>query len=437
LKITVVGTGYVGLVSGVCFASLGHEVTCVDINQHKIDELNAGSVPIYEPELSDLLQSASNAEKLYFTTDLSEALSNTSVVIIAVGTPTNTVDGGADISQVEKVAEAIAKAKQGYLLVVTKSTVPVGTNEKIHKILSNHCEEGSFDVASNPEFLREGCAVRDFMEPDRIVVGSNSLSAKAMLDELYAPLVQRGYLLVHVGIETAELIKYASNGFLATKISFINDIASLCEKTGADVRDVANCIGLDKRIGPRFLRAGAGYGGSCFPKDTMALAKMGRDTGAPQNIVEAVIKSNELTKRRMVSKIVKLLGGSVEGRTIAFLGVTFKPETDDMRDAPSLTILPALSRMGAIIRAYDPVAEKQANEMLPFVSWHTNAYDATQGADLAVLLTEWQEFSRLDMQTIAKNMRTPKFADLRNFYPDTVLKEAGFDEYEYVGVDRH
>lgn len=433
MKITMVGTGYVGLVSGVCFSDFGHEVVCVDKDPAKIAKLEAGEVPIYEPGLEALMARNVAAGRLSFTRDLAAAVAGADAVFIAVGTPTRRGDGHADLTYVMAAAEEIAAAITGYTVVVTKSTVPVGTNRQVARVIRKANPAAEFDVASNPEFLREGAAIDDFMRPDRVVVGVQSDRAQEVMGGIYRPLFLRDFPVVYTDLESAEMIKYAANAFLATKITFINEIAALCEKVGADVKSVAHGMGLDGRIGNKFLHAGPGYGGSCFPKDTQALARIGQDHAVPMQITEAVIKVNTEVKRRMIDRIVDLCGGSVNGKVIAMLGVTFKPNTDDMRDAPSLTIVPALVGAGAKVRVVDPQGRKEGEALLPGVKWVEDAYQAAQGADAVVLLTEWNEFRALDLKKLARKMATPRMADLRNVYSPKDAKKAGFDAYISVG----
>jgi len=434
MKIAMIGTGYVGLVSGVCFSDFGHEVVCVDKDPRKIEMLTRGEVPIYEPGLDVLMAKNVAAGRLSFTGDLAQAVDGAEAVFIAVGTPTRRGDGHADLSYVMAAAEEIAHALTGYAVVVTKSTVPVGTNAKVAEVIRAARPEAEFDVASNPEFLREGAAIDDFMRPDRVVVGVTSDRAKAVMGEIYRPLFLRDFPIVYTGLESAEMIKYAANAFLATKITFINEIAALCERVGADVKTVAKGMGLDGRIGNKFLHAGPGYGGSCFPKDTMALARIGQDHAAPMQIVETVIQINDAVKRRMIDKVVDLCGGSVNGKTVAVLGVTFKPNTDDMRDAPALTIVPALVGGGAKLRVVDPQGRREGETLLPGVTWLEDAYEAAAGADALVILTEWNEFRALDLERLAGAMATARMADLRNVYDAADAAKAGFAAY--VGVGR-
>jgi UDPglucose 6-dehydrogenase len=429
----MIGTGYVGLVSGVCFSDFGHDVICVDKDPRKVEMLKRGEVPIYEPGLDQLMAKNVAAGRLSFTLDLKAAVDGADAVFIAVGTPTRRGDGHADLTYVMAAAEEIGRALTGYTVVVTKSTVPVGTNAAVRDAVLRAAPKADFDVASNPEFLREGAAIDDFMRPDRVVVGVTSDRAREVMGEIYRPLFLRDFPILYTDLETAEMIKYAANAFLATKITFINEIARLCEKVGADVKQVSKGIGLDGRIGNKFLHAGPGYGGSCFPKDTQALARMGQEHAAPIQIVETVIKVNEEVKRRMVEKVLDLCGGSVNGKTIAVLGVTFKPNTDDMRDAPSLTIVPALVGGGAKVRVVDPQGRREGEHLLPGVTWMEDPYAATQGADVVVLLTEWNEFRGLDLARMAKGMEAPRMADLRNIYSAKDVEKAGFVAYSAVG----
>jgi len=433
MRIAMIGTGYVGLVSGVCFSDFGHDVVCVDKDVRKIDRLNNGEVPIYEPGLDSLMARNVEAGRLSFTLDLEQAVTGADAVFIAVGTPTRRGDGHADLTYVMAAAEGIARAAKDYVVIVTKSTVPVGTNRKVKEIMAQTNPALDFDVASNPEFLREGAAIDDFMHPDRVVVGVETDRAAAVMRDIYRPLSLRDFPIVVTDLESAEMIKYAANAFLATKITFINEIAALCEKVGADVKQVSKGMGLDGRIGNKFLHAGPGYGGSCFPKDTRALARIGQEHAVPMQITEAVIKVNDEVKRRMIDKITDICGGSVNGRTIAVLGVTFKPNTDDMRDAPSLTIVPALVGAGAQVRITDPQGRHEGEALLPGTTWVADAYTAVQDADLIVLLTEWNEFRALDLARLARSMRTPRMADLRNIYSARSARDAGFEAYVSVG----
>jgi UDPglucose 6-dehydrogenase len=433
MKIAMIGTGYVGLVSGVCFSDFGHEVVCVDKNPAKIETLRAGEVPIFEPGLDALMAKNVAAGRLTFTLDLAEAVADADAIFIAVGTPTRRGDGHADLTYVMAAAAEIGAALKRYAVIVTKSTVPVGTNRKVAEAVRAAGPAAEFDVASNPEFLREGAAIDDFMRPDRVVVGVESERARKVMADIYRPLFLREFPIVYTGLESAEMIKYAANAFLATKITFINEIAALCERVGADVKDVAKGMGMDGRIGNKFLHAGPGFGGSCFPKDTKALARIGQEHAVPMQITEAVIKVNDEVKRRMIDKIVDLCDGSPNGKTIAILGVTFKPNTDDMREAPSLTIVPALVGAGAKVRVADPQGRREGEALLPGVRWVENAYQAAQGADVLVILTEWNEFRALDLPRIARKMATPRLADLRNIYSPDEAREAGFTAYAGVG----
>ncbi|MDW3180358.1 UDP-glucose/GDP-mannose dehydrogenase family protein [Roseobacter sp.] len=433
MRITMIGTGYVGLVSGVCFSDFGHDVICVDKDQSKIEMLERGEVPIYEPGLDTLMAKNVAAGRLTFTQDLAAAVDGADAVFIAVGTPTRRGDGHADLTYVYAAAEEIAKAITGYTVVVTKSTVPLGTNRKVRDVITQTRPDLDFDVASNPEFLREGAAIDDFMRPDRVVVGAETERAAEVMAEIYRPLFLRDFPIITTDLESAEMIKYAANAFLATKITFINEIAALCERTGADVKQVSKGIGLDNRIGNKFLHAGPGYGGSCFPKDTKALARIGQEHAIPMQITETVIKVNEEMKRRMISKITDLCGGSVNGLTVAVLGVTFKPNTDDMRDAPALTIVPALVGSGATVRVSDPQGRHEGQALLPGVEWIEDAYTAAADADAVILLTEWNEFRGLDLERLAQAMRTARMIDLRNIYSHEDATRAGFAAYASIG----
>ena len=430
MNVVMVGAGYVGLVSGACFAEFGANVTCLDNNEARIDALQAGQIPIYEPGLEDLVLRNVNAGRLAFSTDLAEEVGKADLVFIAVGTPTRRGDGHADLQYVYGAAENIAQYLQGYTVVVNKSTVPVGTAREVSRIIRNSNPDVEFDVASNPEFLREGSAISDFMRPDRVVIGVESERAEARLRELYRPLNLIEAPILITSLESAELIKYASNAFLATKISFINEMSQLCEKTGADVHAVAKGMGLDGRIGKKFLHAGPGYGGSCFPKDTQALIRMAQEHGVSSRIVEAVVEVNASQKARMVAKIREALGGSEADKTIAVLGLTFKPETDDMRDAPALAILPALADKGSILRAHDPQGMREAKTLLPqSIDYVENIDNAVAGADAVVLLTEWNQYRGLNLEKIKKAMKGDVFVDLRNVYEPNMMKELGFRYY--------
>lgn len=433
MKIAMVGTGYVGLVSGVCLSDFGHEVVCVDKDPDKIAMLKQGEVPIYEPGLAELMAKNVAAGRLFFTDDLAAAIDGAAAVFIAVGTPTRRGDGHADLRYVMNAAQEIATALTGYAVVVTKSTVPVGTNRQVKQTIAKANPDAKFDVASNPEFLREGAAIDDFMRPDRVVVGVQHDRAAKVMADVYRPLYLRDFPILTTDLESAEMIKYAANAFLATKITFINEIAALCERTGADIKHVSQGMGLDGRIGAKFLHAGPGFGGSCFPKDTKALARIGQDHGLPMQITETVIKVNDELRRRMVGKIVDMLDGSVAGKTIAVLGVTFKPNTDDMREAPALTVVPALIGAGAKLRVVDPHGRREGEDLLPGVHWIDDAYKAARNADAVVILTEWNEFRALDLQRIAKHMSFSAMADLRNIYSAQDAKRAGFKRYVSVG----
>jgi len=426
MRIAVIGTGYVGLVSGACFSEFGVSVTCVDNDAHKIARLQQGEMPIYEPGLDQIVESNARAGRLAFTTDLTAAVAGADAVFIAVGTPSRRGDGHADLSYVFAAAEEIGRALTGYAVVVTKSTVPVGTGRRVAEIIRKARPELAFDVVSNPEFLREGSAIQDFMRPDRVVIGAESERAQDVMRELYRPLYLSETPMIFTAVETAELTKYAANSFLATKISFINEIADLCERVGADVQDVARGIGLDGRIGRKFLHAGPGYGGSCFPKDCLALVRTAQEAGAPVSIVETVVAVNDARKDRMAQRIIRACGGSVEGKTVAVLGLTFKPNTDDMRESASLTIIPALQRAGASIRAFDPEGMKEAEKLLDGVTFCGAAYEAMEGADAVVIVTEWNEFRALDLRRVRALLRSPTVVDLRNIYKPADMAEAGF-----------
>jgi UDPglucose 6-dehydrogenase len=433
MHIAVVGSGYVGLVTGACLADFGMDVTCVDNDVRKIAILEQGQVPIYEPGLEALVAKNAGAGRLHFTTELRDAVENALAIFIAVGTPPRE-DGSADLSYVVKVAEAIADSMNGYKVVVTKSTVPIGTGGLIEKVISERTGgKYPFSVVSNPEFLREGSAIEDFMRPDRVVIGARDPQAVAIMRDIYRPLYLIETPFVVTNVESSELIKYASNAFLATKITFINEVAELCERLGADVHHVARGMGLDRRIGPKFLHPGPGYGGSCFPKDTKALTEIARLAGRPFDIVETVVGVNERVKLRMVDKVRSACGGTVKGLTIGVLGLSFKPETDDMREAPSIPILEALVADGAEVRAFDPVAMENAREVLPTgVVYCKDSYDAASGADCLVILTEWNQFRSLDLERLRQALRRPLVVDLRNVYESERMRGAGF-EYDSVG----
>lgn len=433
MKIAMIGTGYVGLVSGACFAEFGPDVVCVDLDEQKVERLKQGIIPIYEPGLDDLVAKGIKSARLSFTTKLAEAVAGADAVFIAVGTPSRRGDGHADLRYVEAAAAEIANALTDYTVVVTKSTVPVGTGRRVAEIIRATNPTAQFDVASNPEFLREGSAIGDFMRPDRVVIGAETERAQAVMKELYRPLYLMETPVLMTTLETAELTKYAANAFLATKISFINEIADLCERVGANVQDVARGMGFDGRIGKKFLHAGPGYGGSCFPKDTIALVRTAQENGSPMRIVEAVVQVNDTRKGAMASRVMLACGGSVRGKTVCVLGVAFKPNTDDMREAPSLAIIPALQDAGATVRAFDPAAMDEARHLLPGVEWCTDAYDAATGADVAVLVTEWNEFRALNLEKLSQLMHTPVIVDLRNVYRPDDVRDAGF---QYFSIGR-
>jgi len=432
MQIAMIGTGYVGLVSGACFSEFGHVVVCVDNDAGKIGRLRDGEVPIFEPGIEPLIARNVAEGRLSFSTDLAEAVRGADAVFIAVGTPSRRGDGHADLAFVHAAAREIGAALNGYTVIVTKSTVPVGTSRDVARIVREARPDAEFDVASNPEFLREGAAIGDFMRPDRVVIGTGSQRAREVLGQIYRPLYLIETPIIFTEPETAELIKYAANAFLATKITFINEMADLCEKVGADVHDVARGIGLDGRIGRKFLHAGPGYGGSCFPKDTLALVRTAERVGAPTRIVEAVVAVNDARKKQMAAKIVAHCGGSVAGKTLAVLGLTFKPNTDDMRDAPSLDIVPALIEAGARVRAYDPEGLGEAKKLLDGVAWCEGAYEAMEGADALIIITEWNAFRALDLARVKALMKAPVMIDLRNIYDPQEMAAAGFD-YASIG----
>jgi len=432
MRIAVIGTGYVGLVSGACFSEFGIDVICVDKDGDKIARLKKGEIPIFEPGLDELVKNNVEAGRLSFTTDIASAVRGADAVFIAVGTPSRRGDGHADLSYVYAAAQEIAANLTGYAVVVTKSTVPVGTGREVERIISTARPYLEFDVASNPEFLREGSAINDFMRPDRVVIGTESERAQKVMRQLYRVLFLIETPILFTKLETAEIIKYAANTFLATKITFINEMADLCEKVGADVHDVARGIGLDGRIGKKFLHAGPGYGGSCFPKDTLALVKTAQDAGSPLRIIETVVEVNEQRKRSMADKINNACGGTVKGKTIAVLGLTFKPNTDDMRDSPSLVIIPSLQQAGATVRAYDPEGMEEASRHLSDITYCKDAYDTMQDADAVVLLTEWNQFRNLDTTRMKKLLKSPTVVDLRNVYSPADMRAAGFN-YTCIG----
>jgi len=432
MNIAVIGTGYVGLVTGACFAEFGVHVTCVDKDRDKIEALRKGQIPIYEPGLSELVSKNKASGRLDFTTDIAGAVQGALVVFIAVGTPPRG-DGSANLAYVEDVAETIAGHLNGYKLIVTKSTVPVGTGERLKKIIGKNLKEQvDFDIVSNPEFLREGSAIEDFLRPNRVVIGTNSPQAEAIMKDLYRPLYLIETPFIVTDVATAEMIKYASNAFLATKISFINEMANLCEKVGADVHQVAKGMGLDGRIGPKFLHPGPGYGGSCLPKDTLALVQMAKENNCELELLGAVTRVNTKQRDVMVRKILQALNGS-EGKNVAVLGLAFKPNTDDIREAPALEIIRALIKEGVKVRAFDPAAMAEARKVLNGVRYCDDAYDTAQHADAVVLITEWNEFRNLDLVRLRQTVRNPIFIDLRNVYDEQRMKQAGF---RYVGVGR-
>jgi len=432
MRVAMIGTGYVGLVSGACFADFGHEVTCVDKDRGKIDALERGEMPIYEPGLNDLVAVNARAGRLKFTAELAPAVAAADAVFIAVGTPSRRGDGHADLTFVYDAAREIAGALDGFTVVITKSTVPVGTGDEVERVIRETRAQADFAVVSNPEFLREGAAIRDFKHPDRIVVGSTDQRAREVMTELYRPLYLNRSPILFTDRRTAELIKYAANAFLATKITFINEIADLAEKVGADVQEIARGIGLDNRIGSKFLHAGPGFGGSCFPKDTVALLKTGQDNDAPLRVVEAVVAVNDARKRAMARKVSHALGGEVRGKTIAVLGLTFKPNTDDMRESPSIPLITALQDMGAKVRAYDPAGMEQAKAVIGNVAFCQDAYSCAEGASALVIVTEWEQFRALDFERLKGVMERPLLVDLRNIYSAEEAARAGF-AYESVG----
>jgi len=433
MRVAMIGTGYVGLVSGACFADFGHHVTCIDKLEDKIELLRSGGVPIYEPGLDLLIERNVRERRLDFATDPTEAVSEADVVFIAVGTPSRRGDGHADLTYVYAAAEEIARQMDGFTVVVTKSTVPVGTGDEVERIIRETRPDADFAVVSNPEFLREGAAIEDFKRPDRVVVGAEDERAEAVMRELYRPLFLNETPIVFTKRRTSELIKYAANAFLAMKITFINEIADLCEAVGADVQEVARGIGLDNRIGKKFLHAGPGYGGSCFPKDTQALARTAAEAGTPVRLVETVIDINDKRKKAMAGKVIRACGGDVAGKTIAVLGLTFKPNTDDMRDAPSLDLIPALQEAGAKVRAFDPAGVEEAEKLLSGVEFTTGPYLCVEGADALVLVTEWNEFRALDLDRIKSCLVEPVIVDLRNIYDPAEMAGRGF---RYVSVGR-
>jgi UDPglucose 6-dehydrogenase len=432
MRVAMIGTGYVGLVSGACFADFGHEVVCVDKDASKIERLKKGEIPIFEPGLDDLVASNVRWNRLSFTTDAAEAVKDADAVFIAVGTPSRRGDGHADLSYVYAAAEEVARLMDGFTVIVTKSTVPVGTGDEIEAIVKRVRPDADFAVVSNPEFLREGAAIADFKRPDRVVVGGDDERAREVMRELYRPLYLNETPIVFTGRRTSELIKYAANAFLAMKITFINEMADLCEKVGADVQQVAKGIGLDNRIGGKFLHAGPGYGGSCFPKDTIALVRTATDYGAPTRLIETTVAVNDARKKAMAGRIADALGGEVTGKTIGILGLTFKPNTDDMRDAPSLDVVPMLQDMGAKVQAFDPEGRHEAEKLLNGVDFRDGPYEAAEGADALVILTEWDQFRALDYDRLKATMAGRVVVDLRNVYRPEDMREHGF-AYSSVG----
>ncbi len=433
MRIAIIGTGYVGLVSGACFADFGHVVTCIDKDAAKIRELQNGNLPIFEPGLDALVATNVEAGRLSFANESAAAIRAADAIFLAVGTPSRRGDGFADLSYVYDAAREIAAEMEGFTVVVTKSTVPVGTNDEVDAIIRKLCPDADFTVVSNPEFLREGAAIEDFKHPDRVVVGTDDERAQGVMRELYRPLFINETPILFTGRRTAELIKYASNAFLATKITFINEIADLCEKCGADVQEVARGMGLDRRIAPKFLHAGPGFGGSCFPKDTAALSAIGQRYGAPIRIIETVVELNDARKHAMVAKVVAACGGSLRGKTVAVLGLTFKPNTDDMREAPSLVIVPKLEAQGARVRAYDPHGMAEARKLMPGLETANDPYACIEAADAMLILTEWDQFRALDLDRVKKALRRPVVIDLRNIYKPADLAAKGFT---YVSVGR-
>ena len=430
MNITMIGTGYVGLVSGTCFADLGFSVTCVDKLQEKITSLKEGEVPIYEPGLEEIVKQNIKEGRLFFSTDLKEAVSKSDVIFIAVGTPTRKEDGSADLQYIYSATKEIAEAlTDKYTVIVTKSTVPVGTGRKIFQLIKEINPRANFDIVSNPEFLREGSALNDFMQPDRIVIGCETERSKEVMENIYKRLSSQGIPVVYTNIETAELIKYASNTFLAMKVTFINEISDLCEKCGANIKKVSEGIGLDKRIGNKFLQAGPGYGGSCFPKDTKALVHISKEYGSPIRLAETIVDINEKRKKNMAERIIYACGGNVSGKTICILGITFKPNTDDMRNSPSIDIIPILINKGAHIKVYDPKGKKEGEKIFPDIEWCNSSIEAISSADALVILTEWNEFSSLTPEVFKENMRGNIIIDLRNIFEPSKIERAGFKYY--------
>lgn len=432
MRVAMIGTGYVGLVSGTCFADFGHVVTCIDKDAGKIDALNQGQIPIYEPGLQDLVAKNVAEERLFFTTDAAQAVKSADAVFIAVGTPTRRGDGHADLSYVYAAAEEIAGQIEGFTVIVTKSTVPVGTGDEVEAIIRKARPDADFAVVSNPEFLREGAAIEDFKRPDRVVVGTDNAKAADVMRELYRPLYLNETPILVTRRRTSELIKYAANGFLAVKITFINEIADLCEKVGANVQEVSRGIGLDNRIGSKFLHAGPGYGGSCFPKDTLALSRIASDADADLKIIDSVINVNAARKMKMADKIIDFMGGDAKDKTVALLGLAFKPNTDDMREAPSIEIVDRLKKAGANIRAFDPASMDEAAKIMSDIMFCDGPYHAIENADVVVIVTEWDQFRALDLDRVKSLARAPRIVDLRNIYKPDYMAERGF-EYESVG----
>ena len=432
MNLCMIGTGYVGLVSGTCFSDLGNKVICVDIDQNKINELNSGKIPIYEPGLQELVKKNFNQNKLSFSTDISSAIKKSDIIFICVGTPTKKKTNTADLKYIYHAANIIAKNINKYKIIVNKSTVPVTTGDKIEKIIKNKNKRKNFEVVSNPEFLREGEAIRDFIYPDRVVIGTNNKKANKIMKSLYLPIIKKEARYYNTSRRGAEMIKYASNAFLATKITYINELANLCEKASVDIKDVANGMGLDQRIGERFLRAGPAYGGSCFPKDTKALINTANKFKINLSIVKSVVKSNENRKNLLLKRVYKIIGKNLKNKKITFLGVTFKPNTDDMRESPSLDIVPALQAAGASVRAFDPEGMEEAKKWLEDVFWCEDTYDAIDGSDAVVIVTEWNEFRSPDFGKMKRLMRTPAIFDGRNIYDPNQMKELGFT-YRCIG----
>lgn len=433
MRVAMIGTGYVGLVSGACFADFGHVVTCVDKDQAKIDQLRQNNMPIYEPGLEELVATNVKDGRLSFTTDGTQAIRDADAIFIAVGTPSRRGDGHADLTYVYAAAEEIADLIEGFTVIVTKSTVPVGTGDEIERIIKQRRPDADFAVVSNPEFLREGAAIGDFKRPDRVIVGTESERAQVVMSEIYRPLNLNVTPIVFTGRRTSELTKYAANAFLAMKITFINEMADLCEKVGADVQQVARGIGLDNRIGAKFLHAGPGYGGSCFPKDTLALVQTANDAGAPVRLIETTVAVNAARKKAMAERVRHAVGGGLSGKTVALLGLTFKPNTDDMRDAPSLDVVPALLAGGATVKAFDPEGMEEARKLLVDVTYANSPYEAVDGADVLVILTEWDQFRALDLVRIKSLLKAPVIVDLRNIYRPEQMQRLGF---QYVSVGR-